>query len=66
MTSLAHPMPVSGPLRAAVLALEHAAIVHGKVSIDRESAIAIVGKVIEAYIAALDQIDRAISDGGAR
>lgn len=56
MTSLAQP--VSGPLRAAVHALEDAAIKHGKVALDREAAITIVGKVIEAYIAALDQFDQ--------
>ena len=62
MTSLPQaPTPRGGPfgpLRAAVLALEEASIKHGKVAIDREAAIIIVGHVIEAYIAALDQFDQ--------
>jgi hypothetical protein len=45
------------PLRAAVHTLERAAILHGKVAIDREAAITIVSLVIEAYIAALTQLE---------
>ena len=57
MTSLSQPSmltPLSAlsPLRAAVHTLERAAILHGKVAIDREAAITIVSLVIEAYIAA--------------
>jgi hypothetical protein len=51
------------PVKAAVRALEHAAITVGKVAIDRHAAHVIVGRVLTAYITALAVWDQR---GGAR